>query len=61
MPTLGGGIVMDLAGELIEIANADVISDVAADATRAAASTARVNIDINAMAPRAGLNLAVEG
>ena len=43
---------MDLATELFEVANANVISDVAAavDAARAAATTARVNIDINVVA-----------
>lgn len=46
------GSVVDLATELFEVANASVISDVAAaaDAARAAASTARVNIDINVVA-----------
>lgn len=46
------GSVVDLAAELFEVANATVISDVAAaaDAARAAASTARVNIDINVVA-----------
>ncbi|RNL63430.1 cyclodeaminase/cyclohydrolase family protein [Arthrobacter oryzae] len=46
------GAVVDLATELFEVANANVISDVAAaaDAARAAASTARVNIDINVVA-----------
>ncbi|WP_285320294.1 cyclodeaminase/cyclohydrolase family protein [Pseudarthrobacter sp. lyk4-40-TYG-27] len=49
--TLSGEIV-DLATELYDIANANVISDVAAaaDAARAAATTARVNIDINVVA-----------
>jgi formiminotetrahydrofolate cyclodeaminase len=44
--------VVDLATELFEVANANVISDVAAavDAARAAATTARVNIDINVVA-----------
>jgi formiminotetrahydrofolate cyclodeaminase len=48
---LSGGIV-DLATELFDVANANVISDVAAaaDAARAAATTARVNIDINVVA-----------
>ena len=48
---LSGGIV-DLATELFNVANANVISDVAAaaDAARAAATTARVNIDINVVA-----------
>lgn len=46
------GSVVDLATEIFEVANATVISDVAAaaDAARAAASTARVNIDINVVA-----------
>ncbi|MEZ2389397.1 cyclodeaminase/cyclohydrolase family protein [bacterium RCC_150] len=46
------GAVVDLATELFDIANANVISDVAAaaDAARAAATTARVNIDINVVA-----------
>lgn len=46
------GAIVDLATELIDVANATVISDVAAaaDAARAAASTARVNIDINVVA-----------
>jgi formiminotetrahydrofolate cyclodeaminase len=46
------GAVVDLATELFEVANANVISDVAAavDAARAAATTARVNIDINVVA-----------
>jgi formiminotetrahydrofolate cyclodeaminase len=46
------GAVVDLATELFEVANANVISDVAAavDAARAAATTARVNIDINLVA-----------
>ncbi|TDT79440.1 formiminotetrahydrofolate cyclodeaminase [Arthrobacter sp. AG258] len=49
--TLSGEIV-DLATELYDVANANVISDVAAaaDAARAAATTARVNIDINVVA-----------
>lgn len=49
--TLSGKIV-DLATELYDVANANVISDVAAaaDAARAAATTARVNIDINVVA-----------
>lgn len=48
---LSGGVV-DLATELFDVANANVISDVAAaaDAARAAATTARVNIDINVVA-----------
>ncbi|WGM21113.1 cyclodeaminase/cyclohydrolase family protein [Paenarthrobacter sp. OM7] len=46
------GEVVDLATELIDVANPNVISDVAAaaDAARAAATTARVNIDINVVA-----------
>jgi methenyltetrahydrofolate cyclohydrolase len=46
------GAVVDLASDLLDIANPNVISDVAAaaDAARAAASTARVNIDINVVA-----------
>ena len=46
------GAVVDLSTELFEVANANVISDVAAavDAARAAATTARVNIDINVVA-----------
>lgn len=46
------GAVVDLATELFDVANANVISDVAAaaDAARAAATTARVNIDINVVA-----------
>jgi formiminotetrahydrofolate cyclodeaminase len=46
------GAVVDLATELFEVANPNVISDVAAaaDAARAAATTARVNIDINVVA-----------
>jgi len=46
------GAIVDLATELFGIANANVISDVAAaaDAARAAATTARVNIDINVVA-----------
>lgn len=49
---LVAGAVVDLAAELFEMANANVISDVAAaaDAARAAATTARVNIDINVVA-----------
>jgi formiminotetrahydrofolate cyclodeaminase len=44
--------IVDLATELFEVANANVISDIAAaaDAARAAATTARVNIDINVVA-----------
>jgi formiminotetrahydrofolate cyclodeaminase len=44
--------VVDLAAELLDIANPNVISDIAAaaDAARAAATTARVNIDINVVA-----------
>ncbi|MBG6216977.1 formiminotetrahydrofolate cyclodeaminase [Arthrobacter sp. CAN_A6] len=46
------GAVVDRATELFEVANANVISDIAAaaDAARAAATTARVNIDINVVA-----------
>jgi formiminotetrahydrofolate cyclodeaminase len=46
------GAVVELATELFDVANANVISDVAAaaDAARAAATTARVNIDINVVA-----------
>ncbi|MDI2034413.1 cyclodeaminase/cyclohydrolase family protein [Paenarthrobacter nitroguajacolicus] len=46
------GAVVDLATDLVEAANPNVISDVAAaaDAARAAATTARVNIDINVVA-----------
>jgi formiminotetrahydrofolate cyclodeaminase len=46
------GSVVQLASELFDIANPNVISDVAAaaDAARAAATTARVNIDINVVA-----------
>ncbi|MCT9624868.1 cyclodeaminase/cyclohydrolase family protein [Pseudarthrobacter equi] len=46
------GSVVELATELGEVANPNVISDVAAaaDAARAAATTARVNIDINLVA-----------
>ncbi|WP_026533449.1 cyclodeaminase/cyclohydrolase family protein [Arthrobacter sp. H41] len=46
------GAIVDLATELFEVANASVISDIAAaaDAARAAATTARVNIDINVVA-----------
>ncbi|WP_457102146.1 cyclodeaminase/cyclohydrolase family protein, partial [Microbacterium sp. P5_E9] len=46
------GAIVDLATELFEVANANVISDIAAaaDAARAAANTARVNIDINVVA-----------
>jgi formiminotetrahydrofolate cyclodeaminase len=54
--------IVELATELFDVANASVISDIAAaaDAARAAASTARVNIDINLVAikdpaARAGL------
>jgi formiminotetrahydrofolate cyclodeaminase len=49
---LVAGAVVDLATELFEVANANVISDVAAavDAARAAATTAQVNIDINVVA-----------
>jgi formiminotetrahydrofolate cyclodeaminase len=46
------GSIVDRATELFEVANATVISDIAAaaDAARAAATTARVNIDINVVA-----------
>jgi formiminotetrahydrofolate cyclodeaminase len=46
------GEVVDLAAGLADVANPQVISDVAAaaDAARAAATTARVNIDINVVA-----------
>lgn len=46
------GAVVELATELFDVANPNVISDVAAaaDAARAAATTARVNIDINVVA-----------
>lgn len=46
------GAIVDLATELFEVVNANVISDIAAaaDAARAAATTARVNIDINVVA-----------
>ncbi|BCW43268.1 cyclodeaminase/cyclohydrolase family protein [Arthrobacter sp. StoSoilB5] len=46
------GEVVELAAELFDVANPNVISDVAAaaDAARAAATTARVNIDINVVA-----------
>ena len=46
------GAVVDLGAELFEVANPNVISDIAAaaDAARAAASTARVNVDINVVA-----------
>ncbi|MCZ2404583.1 cyclodeaminase/cyclohydrolase family protein [Paenarthrobacter sp. Z7-10] len=46
------GAVVDLATELFEVANANVISDIAAaaDAARAAATTAGVNIDVNVVA-----------
>ncbi|MDP9904444.1 cyclodeaminase/cyclohydrolase family protein [Arthrobacter bambusae] len=49
--------VVELATELFDVANANVISDVAAaaDAARAAASTARVNIDINIVAIKDGV------
>ena len=49
---LVAGAVVDLATELFEVANANVISDVAAavDAARAAATTARVNIDLKVVA-----------
>ena len=44
--------VVELATELLDVANPNVISDVAAaaEAARAAAATARVNIDINVAA-----------
>lgn len=44
--------VVKLAADLMEVANSNVISDVAAaaDAARAAAATARINIDINVVA-----------
>lgn len=50
------GEVVDLATELFDVANPNVISDVAAaaDAARAAATTARVNIDINVSAIKDG-------
>lgn len=50
------GDIVDLATELFEVANPNVISDVAAaaDAARAAATTARVNIDINVVAIKDG-------
>lgn len=50
------GEVVDLATELFDVANPNVISDVAAaaDAARAAATTARVNIDINVVAIKHG-------
>ncbi|NHW46669.1 cyclodeaminase/cyclohydrolase family protein [Paenarthrobacter sp. MSM-2-10-13] len=50
------GEVVDLATELFDVANPNVISDVAAaaDAARAAATTARVNIDINFVAIKHG-------
>jgi formiminotetrahydrofolate cyclodeaminase len=43
------GMVIDLAGALVRIGNRNVISDVAAaaESARAAASTARVNVEIN--------------
>ena len=62
------GAVVDLATELFDVANANVISDIAAaaDAARAAATTARVNIDINLVAikdaaARSGLADQTEG
>lgn len=62
------GAVVDLATELFDVANPNVISDVAAaaDAARAAATTARVNIDINVVAikdqdARAALALQTDG
>lgn len=59
------GSVVELAIELFDVANPNVISDVAAaaDAARAAATTARVNIDINVVAvkdPGARAQLAQE-
>jgi methenyltetrahydrofolate cyclohydrolase len=43
------GLIVELAGALVEIGNRNVISDVAAaaEAARAAVATARVNIEIN--------------
>jgi methenyltetrahydrofolate cyclohydrolase len=43
------GMVVDLAGALLTIGNRNVISDVAgaAEAARAAAATARVNVEVN--------------
>ncbi|WP_284753063.1 cyclodeaminase/cyclohydrolase family protein [Arthrobacter sp. efr-133-R2A-120] len=54
------GAVVELATELFDAANANVISDVAAaaDAARAAATTARVNIDINIVAIKDGVTRA---
>ncbi|MEQ4566875.1 cyclodeaminase/cyclohydrolase family protein [Paenarthrobacter sp. CAP02] len=59
------GDVVELASDLLDAANPNVISDVAAaaDAARAAATTARVNIDINVVAikdPAARAQLARE-
>ncbi|WP_416403508.1 cyclodeaminase/cyclohydrolase family protein [Arthrobacter sp. LFS091] len=59
------GEVVELATDLLDAANPNVISDVAAaaDAARAAATTARVNIDINVVAikdPAARAQLAGE-
>ncbi len=53
--TLAGNVV-DLAADLFDVANPNVISDIAAaaDAARAAATTARVNIDINVVAIKDG-------
>ncbi|WP_284979837.1 cyclodeaminase/cyclohydrolase family protein [Arthrobacter sp. fls2-241-R2A-200] len=50
------GEVVELATELFDVANPNVISDVAAaaDAARAATTTARVNIDINLVAIKDG-------
>lgn len=50
------GKVVNLAEELFDVANPAVISDIAAaaDAARAAATTARVNIDINVVAVKDG-------
>jgi methenyltetrahydrofolate cyclohydrolase len=62
------GAIVDLGSELLDIANANVISDIAAaaDSARAAATTARVNIDINVVAikdseARASLALQTDG
>jgi methenyltetrahydrofolate cyclohydrolase len=43
------GLVVDLAGALVTVGNRNVLSDVAAaaEAARAAAATARVNVEIN--------------
>ena len=49
--TIGGvaGMVIDLASALVTVGNRNVLSDVAgaAEAARAAAATARVNVEIN--------------